>query len=356
MSEGIQRTNTFVSKKVSCVRWRPPTQQAFAQSSQFVSGSWDDEENCVQLWHWTDSGDDPKCVHRVSCQHDITCITYISPNLFATATAGGDVILHRHEGNRLKPDKRWEKLHKTRGGAAPCSWVSAFEDELVTVGDDGRMTVLALSARQPVRVIDGADTCSLYRVQHITHSHVVTANMRGQIKSWDVRSAGRSPTSSVMASQQQSPVTSLARHPTQYHVLASGDGDGVICIWDLREARYPVTELKSHSAEVSDMLFHRLSPDSLFSAGQDGAVCQWNIGTAAQTTISRHPGHKGAPSTRQPTRRRPWLTLDASKRYLDVLALVPAGPFPVNALDAAEDRLVCGGDNEVLHCISQLAV
>ena len=48
-----------------------------------------------------------------------------------------------------------------------------------------------------------ADTCSLYRVQHITHSHVVTANMRGQIKAWDLRAEREQPTSSVMASQQQ---------------------------------------------------------------------------------------------------------------------------------------------------------
>lgn len=51
-----------------------------------------------------------------------------------------------------------------------------------------------------------------------------------------------------------------------------------------------------------------------------------------------------------------WLTLDTTRRYLDVLSLLPAGPLPVNSLDVTEDRLVCGGDNHVLHCVSALAV
>ena len=43
MSEGVRRSNTFVSKKISCVRWRPTAQDVLTPSSQFVSGSWDDE-------------------------------------------------------------------------------------------------------------------------------------------------------------------------------------------------------------------------------------------------------------------------------------------------------------------------
>ena len=56
MSEGVRRINTFVSKKISCVRWRPTAQDVLTPSSQFVSGSWDDEVKlltqclCVTGW------------------------------------------------------------------------------------------------------------------------------------------------------------------------------------------------------------------------------------------------------------------------------------------------------------------
>ena len=36
---------------------------------------------------------------------------------------------------------------------------------------------------------------------------------------------------------------------------------------------------------VSDLLFHRLSPDSLFSSAHDGSVCQWNVGTTAASGL-----------------------------------------------------------------------
>jgi len=350
MSKGVCRNNTFVSKKISCVRWRPAPQHVLTQSSQFVSGSWDDEENVLQLWQWSEGGDDPSCLHQLPCQHDVTGLTYVSPDVFAAASAAGEVTLYRHVGERLQAGRHWSRLHFTRCGPAPCTGLSAFEEDLVTVGDDGRLNVLSTTSQKPVRVIDEADTCSMYRVQHLSHSHVVTSNMRGQIKSWDVRSQEVKPTASVVSSQQQSPVTALARHPTQYHVLASGDGEGVICIWDWRQPRYPVTELKSHSGEVGELLFHRTAPSSLFSAAADGSLCQWNIGTAS--VGSRLPGHKepGLPT------QTSWLTLESGRRYLDVLSLLPAGPLPVNSLDVAEDRLVAGGDNQVLHCVSQLAV
>ena len=67
--------------------------------------------------------------------------------------------------------------------------------------------------------------------------------------------------------------------------------------------------------------------------------------------VPRHPADTSVASV-----QTSWLTLDASKRYLDVLSLLPAGALPVNSLDVSDDRLVCGGDNEVLHCISQLTV
>ena len=80
-----------------------------------------------------------------------------------------------------------------------------------------------------------------------------------------------------------------------------------------------------------------------------------------QMTSPALPGGSRPQMTQRPPcaaepARSSWLTLEASRRSLDVLSLLPAGPLPVNCLDVTDDRLLCGGDNEVLHCISRLAV
>ncbi|KAF0314245.1 hypothetical protein FJT64_015297 [Amphibalanus amphitrite] len=151
------------------------------------------KENCLQLWQWSDSGDDPRCLHRLPCRPDVNCLSYVSLDVLAAATSDGDVTLYRHVSERLEPGRRWDRLHRTKS------------------------------------------------VQFTPHG--------------------------------------VSLGPTSPHKKPPAD--------------------------------------------------------AAQTS---------------------WLTLDASKRYLDVLSLLPAGPLPVNSLDVSEDRLVCGGDNEVIHCVSQLTV
>ena len=37
-------------------------------------------------------------------------------------------------------------------------------------------------------------------------------------------------------------------HPTQPHIVATGGQDGTLCIWDMRQDRFPVTLLDAHSA------------------------------------------------------------------------------------------------------------
>ena len=50
---------------------------------------------------------------------------------------------------------------------------------------------------------------------------VVTSNMRGQLKLWDLRSNQQQPATTFLLSSDQVAVTCLARHPTQVPFLLS---------------------------------------------------------------------------------------------------------------------------------------
>lgn len=41
---------------------------------------------------------------------------------------------------------------------------------------------------------------------------------------------------------------SVDKHPGQSHIVATGGEDGMLCIWDLRQEKFPVTLLEAHSA------------------------------------------------------------------------------------------------------------
>lgn len=38
----------------------------------------------------------------------------------------------------------------------------------------------------------------------------------------------------------------VAKHPSQNHVIACGDSNGVLSVWDMRQERYPVTLMEAH--------------------------------------------------------------------------------------------------------------
>lgn len=46
---------TFVSEKISKIRWRP---DQFGNSSTFLTGSWDNDVNSIKLWNLITDEDD----------------------------------------------------------------------------------------------------------------------------------------------------------------------------------------------------------------------------------------------------------------------------------------------------------
>lgn len=69
----------------------------------------------------------------------------------------------------------------------------------------------------------------------------------------------------------------MATHPTQSHVLCTGNEDGSMQIWDMRQDNQPVSLLDGcHTAAVTELLFHPSNPDFMFTCSLDGSVLQWD--------------------------------------------------------------------------------
>lgn len=58
------------------------------------------------------------------------------------------------------------------------------------------------------------------------HNEILTSNLRGQMKIWDLRSASNEASSTFMLSGDQVTPTCLTFHPTQRHLILAGDDLG----------------------------------------------------------------------------------------------------------------------------------
>lgn len=123
---------------------------------------------------------------------------------------------------------------------------------------------------------DDADSSPLMCVTFMKHNEIVTANLRGQFKIWDLRLKDNEPMSIFMSSDECGPATCVAHHPTQRHILTAGGHEGPLTIFDLRKSTHPVSVLKAHKGPISEIVFHTERPDNFFTCSWSGELWQWN--------------------------------------------------------------------------------
>ncbi len=120
---------------------------------------------------------------------------------------------------------------------------------------------------------DKADSCTMNAVTFFKQFEVATVNSTGQLKVWDLREENQQPartflmyvgmrssclqklllatrtlTSWFFRSGDCIGLQCVDNHPTQPHIVATGGHDGTLCVWDMRQDRFPVTLLDAHSA------------------------------------------------------------------------------------------------------------
>lgn len=155
-------------------------------------------------------------------------------------------IVTSNEHVDLKNEITWRNIHSFKNGeSSPCTALALYENDIATVGEDGCINLLTAQSQIVVRKIgrtiftfkesllliyfsftDDADSCSIHRVIFIKHNEILTSNLRGQMKIWDLRSNNKVPNITFMLSGDQVTPTCLAYHPTQRHLIIAGDDLG----------------------------------------------------------------------------------------------------------------------------------
>ncbi|XP_066284088.1 nucleoporin Nup43-like [Branchiostoma lanceolatum] len=368
----------FVSEKVNKIRWRPQGPQALQQSDVFVSGSWDNEENRVRLWHLPDTpvktegaaangqlparAVEPRLVCEVPHQGDVKDLKFLDYDKILAASSTGNVTLYKHHHNSqtLSVGQTWDSLHHHNGKGCPCTGLAATLPDIVTVGEDGRINVVRVDHRAPIRTIDNADSCTLNAVS-LKAFEVITVNSTGQLKVFDLRRPSSEPTRIFLLSGDRIPLHCLDKHPGQPHIVATGGQDGSLYMWDLRQERHPVSAMDAHAWDMWEVLFHPTHPDHLFSCSQDGSLWHWDVSMTTATPLAMAtptastPFPSRMPATSQ-TQTSPWLLAKSGKQKVEVSNLLLDNIMSVNSLDIVGKSVVCGTDAEAIYVIRNINI
>uniref|UniRef100_UPI00398E4C0B nucleoporin Nup43 n=1 Tax=Pristiophorus japonicus TaxID=55135 RepID=UPI00398E4C0B len=363
----------YVSQKISRSRWRPVSGSRLQAPECFATGSWDAEQNKVCLWETHDIEisetdqlyeEDPKLMCSIDHNGDVMDLQFLDQERIITASSTGSVTIFRHHPNSqtLSVLQRWDHAHYHSCDSAPCTSLVCNGPEIVTVGEDGRINHFQADQREPVRIIDNADSSSLNAVTFLRTTEILTVNSIGQLKIWDFRQPGNKPSQIYSLTGERVPLHCVDRHPNQQHIVGTGGQDGTLCIWDVRQGSMPISLLEAHSAEMWEVHFHPSNPDHVFTCSEDGSLWHWNA-----SIINPEP-----PSFLQQGRRNfslnsgvpladinqsvssAWLAIDAAKGRVDINNLLSHYSLSVNSLDVVGEYLVCGTDAEAIYITRNL--
>ncbi|XP_054768862.2 nucleoporin Nup43-like [Lytechinus pictus] len=394
----------FVSQKVGKVRWQPSSFKGIQFSDTFLTGSWDDEENKISLWKvpgvqnkagaagaWQqdypqqrttalegqagEEEQEPVLLCQMKHDGDVTDIQFVNQDVFLASSSCGSVQAFRC--NKAKgdfaPSQKWSGIHHHPADTCSCTCIAVNGTDISTCGEDGRINVLRLEHRQPIRTIDEADSCSINALTHLKQHEVITVNSAGQLKIWDLRQPGSQPTRFFIVSGEKVPLHCVDRHPTQPHLVATGGQNGILNIWDMRKEQLPVTLFEVHQSHVWDVKFHPTNPNNLFTCSDDGTVLHWdatkghsstgsafrNINTPTGPNPSSNLLLRGSTRTAPPVDSEtssPWLSSETTSNQLEINHVLPGNCNPVNSLDVEGPQLICGTDGEALYYIPNMNI
>lgn len=207
--------------------------------------------------------------------HPVTALRELSGSAsgrFAVGTAshsndpGGDL----HVVELLADESKIVPLHRA-SCASPVTAVESCGTDLVVGTEEGTVHVLCdekllRCTTLPAAVTRLCDTgygACLAISQHVLYS-------------WD----RREPEHRRLASRGATKLTSLAVHPQKPHLVATGDLQGTIAFWDLRQASQVV--LGSNALHSGDAVWDvKFAPvlDALLSCSESGLLTVWSATT-----------------------------------------------------------------------------
>ncbi|KAM7367638.1 hypothetical protein PAMP_013923 [Pampus punctatissimus] len=250
----------YVSQKISKTRWRPVSYSSLQQPDIFATGSWDNEDNKISFWSIENHGvsgieDGFEGDPQLLCEHkhdgDVLDLQFLDQDRIVTASSTGAVTIFRHHQNSqtISVSQHWARAHRYPCDNAPCTGVVCSSPEIVTVGEDGKIIVFRADQEGVIRVIENADSSTIHAATYLRTTEILTVNSIGQLKLWDFRQQGNTPSQILSLSGDRVPLHCVDRHPNQQHIVATGGQDGMLCVWDVRQGNTPFSLMEAHSAE-----------------------------------------------------------------------------------------------------------
>ncbi|GAM24272.1 hypothetical protein SAMD00019534_074470, partial [Acytostelium subglobosum LB1] len=171
---------------------------------------------------------------------------------------------------RLTKQKRWEHAH--RGGINSID--NSFDNEhIATVGSDGSMNIFSHEYDQPIYTNKKIDGLSINAVRYMSNNELITSGVNSVLKFWDIRSGSNSaPIKTIKQVQSQmSTVHCIAVHHDQPHIIATGNADGYVSIFDFRNS-FSIDQNRNHTSNVWEVSFSRAKSSQVYSCSEDGSV------------------------------------------------------------------------------------
>ncbi|EDO07457.1 Histone-binding protein RBBP4/subunit C of CAF1 complex family protein [Babesia bovis T2Bo] len=235
---------------------------------------------------------------------------------FATHTTFGDLLVYdysRHPSTPRSATKAAPQLVLTGGHSADGFGISWMSDmKLVSVATDGSVCTWDINASsmniedtgrylentkcvKPLTKFNLKDT-PFNDVQVVPTKRDLFMTVADDYiaRLYDSRqdNSGGTP---QMQLKSESEVNCLSFNQFKDDVVATGEADGTVCIWDMRYPNEPMLLLDHHKEAVNQVEFCPASAGLLASASQDNKVCIWEL-SAEERLRFVHAGHRAAVS------------------------------------------------------------
>ncbi|XP_053659075.1 nucleoporin Nup43 [Anopheles marshallii] len=327
----------LLSNKMSCVRWVPNQTE---DEHFFVTGSWGDKVNAINLWNLvhdelTDGESDgvplvPKSTAKFCVTGDVVGFGFIDDKNLVSVTSEGTLsVLDLNRESAMSYDFthkfNMHDLHTFDGKQSICSAmsVSAFDQYIVTGGEDGNLNVISGNAGKVISTIKHPDSSSIRCVSFIYPNVVVAGRHCGLLNCYDTRENGSKPVFSIETchddDHEMTVPMCINYLPKHKSLILVGLENGSIINSDIRKPYDASFEFGVHTDPVTDIQFAK-EQDIMFSADAGGLVTEWALSN--QSSFVDYSIERSQP------------------RMKDFK--------PINSIDVNVRQMICCGDAEMV--------
>jgi nuclear pore complex protein Nup43 len=367
MNESFVKINkSFISERVNKIRFIEE-EQAILEPTKFLTGSSENKSNNLKLWKLVrnnyaeeDNDDDndvvPKAMAKLSLDGEVSGIELIDHNNFA-ASAGSSISLiyinRDQERNNLRENRRFENIHKFKNGdAALCTGISVFDENISSIGEDGRINLISATTQKIITSLEDTDSVTQTAIRFVNYKELITGNRMGVMNSFDLRSGNKKPTATFAVSCEDEKkcngVTSITHHPTQQHIILAASEEGSITVYDLRQPAFPSTYLCAHDFAITELMFHPTQPDKLFTASSNGELWKW-------TQNLMQPFTQDFDNRNMQETANSWLNGERAKNKIAITSVLSGLRKSVTSIDCSKQaRIICSCNNEAVYVIDNV--